>query len=180
MLDQFNDTLIEGSHRDDVFEVLYTDYFSPIYRYVFYRLRDKDLSMDIVQNVFLNVFNHKDTIRLDKALPYLYTVARNQIIDYLRKKHSIAIDDFDNFIERIADDSIPLPEQSAQTSEQVTWVRKALAMLPETQKEAVILHYLQDLDYSEMTSITGKSESALRQSVSRGVRTLQDYYADYE
>ena len=175
--------LVESIDESDSFEELYSKYFTKIYRYVFMRLHDKETSMDIVQMVFLKAFQHKESIRYDESLRYLYTIARNQLIDHLRKKHTIHLNDFDGFIENMADMSIPRPDSAAVFADNVHLVEMLLKKLPESQREIITLHYINELDYFEMALITGKSESTLRQSVSRGLRTLQEIYQthlDYE
>ncbi len=171
--------LFEDHCEPDSFEQLYSEYFTPIYRYVFTRLHDKDLSMDIVQTVFMKAFEHRSTIRYAEGLRYLYTIARNQVIDHLRKKHAISMNDFDEFIEHVADSSIIQPEYSAISGDNVQLVQELLMHLSESQREAITMHYIQELDYAEMALITGKSENTLRQSVSRGLRALSEYYQTY-
>lgn len=158
------------------FEVLYSSYFTPIYRYIFIRLRDRDIAMDLVQSVFLKAFQHRDTLKKDQALQYLYTIARNQIIDYLRKKHTIHMDDFDQFIEQITDVSIQNPERAYNANEGAQLVAEMLQTLSEAERDAITLRYIQDLEYDAMEMITGKSQTALRQLVSRGIQKLKDRY----
>ncbi|HQV64918.1 MAG TPA: RNA polymerase sigma factor [Candidatus Paceibacterota bacterium] len=171
--------LFENSAESDPFEKLYTEFFTPVYRYVFMRLRDKDISMDIVQTVFLKAYQNRNTIRYDEGLRYLYTIARNTLIDHLRKKHSVAMNDLDEFMERIPDSSVIQPEQAAISDDNAQFVQKLLGFLSESQREAITLRYIQELDYDEMALITGKSESTLRQSVSRGLRILQEHYTTH-
>ena len=173
------DLLETYSAEPDSFERLYSDFFTPVYRYIFSRLHDKEVSMDIVHNVFLKAFQHKESIRYQEGLRYLYTIARNQVIDHLRKKHAINLENFDEFIEHIPDTSFAHPEQSAISSDNIQIVNNLLGMLPQSLCDAVTLHYINELDYDEMSLITGKPESTLRQSVSRGLQKLQEYYKTY-
>ncbi len=175
MLD-FNEFLQDAETSDDSFELLYSSFFTPIYRYLFTRLGDREVAMDLAQNVFIKAFQHYETLRQDHALRYLYTIARNQLIDHLRKKHTVRLEDFDQFVERVVDDSIVNPEIMGQRGDKVIQIRGMLATLPESQREAITLRYIQELDYDEMEMITGKSAEALRQAVSRGLQKLKTYY----
>lgn len=177
--DQNLNEIIADHTNPELFEQLYTDFFTPIYRYVITRLHDRDVSIDIVQTVFMKAFEHKESIRSEHALPYLYTIARNQVIDHIRKKHGVNLSDFDEFIEHVTDESMHNPEQMAVRENTISLVQNMLAQLPELQREAITLHYIADRSYKEMAEITGKSEATLRQSVSRGLRALQEYYTSH-
>lgn len=176
----FHRIISDTQEDQDSFEVLYTDFFTPIYKYVFYRIRDKEITMDIIQTVFLKAFMHKDRIQKQDALKYLYTIARNQLIDHLRKKHAISLDAVENFIEKTPDDSVLDPEKTTIVNNEKEFVQKMLSTLPELQREIITLRYLQELEYSEIAAITGKTEEALRQIVSRAMRILHKQYNPYE
>ena len=176
----FHYIIPDAKQNQDSFEVLYTEFFTPLYKYIFYRIRDKETTMDIIQTVFLKAFNNRDQIRKDEALQYLYTIARNQTIDYLRKKHAISFDAFEHFIEKTPDDSMLDPEQNTIVYDEKDFIQKILSTLPESQREIVTLRYLQELEYPEIAAITGKNEEALRQTVSRAMRVLHKQHNPYE
>jgi RNA polymerase sigma-70 factor (ECF subfamily) len=176
----FHHAISDAKSNQDSFEVLYIDFFTPIYKYVFYRIRNKEITMDIVQTVFLKAFANKDQIRKHDALKYLYTIARNQLIDHLRKKHTVSFDELEHFIEKTPDDSILDPEKNTIIYDEKDFIQKALSILPELQREIITLRYLQELEYPEIAAITGKNEEALRQIVSRAMRVLHKQYTPYE
>lgn len=175
----FHYVIPDAKQNQDSFEVLYTEFFTPLYTYVFYRIRDKEITMDIIQTVFLKAFNNKDQIRKDEALRYLYTIARNQTIDYLRKKHAISFDEFEHFIEKTPDDSILDPEQNTIIYDEKDFIQKILSTLPESQREIITLRYLQELEYPEIAAMVNKSEDTIRQIVSRTLRSLSEKYINY-
>lgn len=173
----FYQAIPDAVMNQDSFEMLYSDYFIPIYKYVYYRIRDKEIAMDLVQTVFLKAFIKREFIRKEDALKYLYTIARNQLIDYLRKKHPLSLDTFESFfLERIPDESIENPEIQMSHIDEKNFIQKMLTSLSESQREIITLRYLQELDYSEIAEITGKSEVSVRKTVSRALKILQDYY----
>lgn len=176
----FHYVIPDAKQNQDSFEVLYTEFFTPLYKYIFYRIRDKETTMDIIQTVFLKAFNNRDQIRKDESLQYLYTIARNQTIDYLRKKHTISFDEFEHFIEKTPDNSILDPEQNTIIYDEKDFIEKILSTLPESQREIITLRYLQELEYPEIAAITGKNEEALRQTVSRTMRVLHKQHNPYE
>lgn len=175
----FSEKFSDALSNQEIFEFLYAEYFTRLYRYVYFRLHDKETSMDIVQNVFIKAYEHIEDINLEQALRYLYTVARNQLIDHLRKKHSIILDSFDDFVGNISDNNLD-PEDALQLNEEYSSLHTALASLPETARDIIALRYLQELEYSEIAHITGKSELSIRKAVSRSLAMLRDKMKHYE
>jgi RNA polymerase sigma factor (sigma-70 family) len=172
----FSSEFDHASQNRDSFEVLYMDYFTPIYRYVFFRIADRESVMDIVQTVFLKAFQSKDSIDSDRALAYLYTIARNSIIDFYRKKHAVSLQDFDDYIQMIADKTILNPEQEGVRSDNKTYIYQLLDHLSQSEKDVVIMKCLQELSYSEIAEILGKSEEAIRQIQSRALKKLKQLH----
>jgi RNA polymerase sigma factor (sigma-70 family) len=67
-----------------------------------------------------------------------------------------------------------LAVENMDTAENDVWplLEEALATLPESEREAVVMHHLQDRSYAEMASALGLTEAAVRKRVSRGVQNL--------
>jgi RNA polymerase sigma-70 factor (ECF subfamily) len=166
----------ENHPEESSFEILYANFFTPLYRYVFFRIRDKETVIDIVQTVFMKAFQEGNKLNSATALRFLYTVARNQVIDYWRKKRSLTMDNFDEFVEhQISSDSTPEHELNIQ--EEILSLHDMVATLPEIQRDMITLRYLQELEYHEIAEITGRTEESIRQAVSRGIKTLQERYS---
>lgn len=70
------------------FETLFFSYYSPLLRYVRKYIYDRSVGEDIVQDVFLSVWNKRKDIdfELQPILPYLYKIAQNKSLNYLRSQ----------------------------------------------------------------------------------------------
>jgi RNA polymerase sigma factor (sigma-70 family) len=68
------------------------------------------------------------------------------------------------------------------TSEKINfeWIQKALLRLPETQREAVILKFINEKTTKEIAEYLEKTETAVRVLISRGIKTLQEVLKDLE
>lgn len=158
------------------FETVYRELFTPLYRYVFFRVRNYDESMDIIQTVFLKVFQsyaHKPKQELEKLL---YRSARNEIIDRGKKKKAWLVDPSASAWNNIPDEVIPNPEQKSITITTCERVRELLEELSDVDKEIIILRYIQEKEYSEIALIVGKKEPAIRQIVTRSLQKLRKQY----
>jgi len=119
------------------------------------RIGDIEVAQDLTQDVFYKLTNMLDTV--DSVDAWMYTVARNQIKDYYKKKKESHIDDYLN------DDELQLPGLVADISNmpdslyslEVVWeeLETALQVLPESQREAFVLHELENFTVKEIAEL---------------------------
>jgi RNA polymerase sigma-70 factor (ECF subfamily) len=154
------------------FAALYTAYFTPLYRYIFTRVSDKADADDLTQEVFLKAYTSfsRYVVRGESPLPYFYTIARNSIIDHYRKKKALVADE--EVLSTIADISDSAEETAAKREEHEAILR-GIATLPSDQQDALILRFTEGLSTNEIATILEKSEMAVRQLQSRGLRSLK-------
>lgn len=69
-------------------EYSYKEYRKPLYIYLCKALGDDEEARDMVQDVFLKLFEYNDMLRQNTVKSFIFTIARNLIIDY-RRRHSI-------------------------------------------------------------------------------------------
>lgn len=151
----------------------YDIYVDKIYRFVFFKVNSAEDAKDLTSEVFLKTWQY---IKNDKAIKnlnaFVYMVARNCIIDFYRERSRK--DDNEEFINEahmaIAGDN-PLLKQIKQT--EMAEVLKALARLKDEYREAIILHYLNELSPKEMSQILDKSPGAVRVLLYRALNALK-------
>jgi RNA polymerase sigma-70 factor (ECF subfamily) len=171
-----NESSLSKNHTEEdvraLGERLYVSHYTPLYRYLFFRLRNKRDAEDLVQTVFVKAFcSLKDGV-WDGAgdIHYLFTIARNTLIDYFRRgKHAPITSD--ELIESFADSvttSAPVEER-----ENRELIALGIGKLKPAEAEAVTLRYLSDMDYGEIAKLLGKREDAVRQLVHRGIKSLR-------
>jgi RNA polymerase sigma factor (sigma-70 family) len=76
----------------------------------------------------------------------------------------------------IADKTILNPEQEGVRSDNKTYIYQLLDHLSQSEKDVVIMKCLQELSYSEIAEILGKSEEAIRQIQSRALKKLKQLH----
>lgn len=143
-------------------EILVNRYKDKIFSSILFLVKDKYLAEDLFQDVFIKVI---DTLRANryteegKFLPWALRISHNLCVDYFRKvKRSPAIktsDDRDIF------EVINVVEESAETkvmaSQSHDRVRKMLDMLPEEQREVIVLRHFADMSFKDIAEITNCS-----------------------
>jgi RNA polymerase sigma factor (sigma-70 family) len=127
--------------REDRFKLLHEEHFESIRRYAW--RRDPSLADDIVSETFLVAWRRLDDVPND-AGPWLFGVARNVRLNLqraARRQHAVAGRMF-------VDLGAAPPEPPDQAAE----VRRALASLPERDREVLLLHAWEGLDRRQIAS----------------------------
>jgi RNA polymerase sigma-70 factor (ECF subfamily) len=140
---------VRVAERDrEAFELLYERYVRPIFGLALRRLRDRQRAEDAVQETFAAVWRSAQSYRPERgpAAPWLYTVARNAIVDRQRAKVEQPAEIPDTASAEAG------PAERAETSF-VSWrVHRALEELPEKEREVLELAYWSELSQSEIAA----------------------------
>lgn len=136
-------------------------------RFVSAMANDREETRDLVAETTLSAYERFDTLRDEKAfLSWLFTIASR-----LCKKRNLRerwYGDYDEEQTRRIPDSGTSPDVSAD----VALLHRALAKLPQEQREAVILFEIADLALKEICEIQGTTLSAVKSRVTRGRQRL--------
>ncbi len=141
---------------------LVTRYKDKIFTSIYLLVKDKYLAEDIFQDVFIKVIDTLNSGRYNdegKFLPWVMRIAHNACIDHFRKvKRSPSIktsDDHDIFeVLNFSEAGIDEKMIQGQSHERV---RKMLDLLPEDQKEVIIMRHFADLSFKEISTLTSCS-----------------------
>lgn len=156
----------------EAFGQLYDRYVDNIYRFIFFKVSDTNEAQDITSDVFLKVWSaikeKKQGIENFKA--YVYRTARNAVVDHYRKnRKNISIDDIQ--AEELVTKSTVA--RLLDTDMDTKRVLSALKILKDEYRELIMFKYMNEMSYSEISEITGKSYVNIRVQVHRAVKTLK-------
>jgi len=154
------------------FEELYKKTFVPLFRYVYFRVKNKEIAEDLLQTVFIKAWQKITSLNQqnDNLLPWLYTIARNTVIDYYRKPKPLSLDAFENH--NFATHSLNIDERLDQ-QDKLKKVLANLSNLSSDQQEVIILRFINDLTYKEISHILNKKEEAIRALQYRALKSLK-------
>ena len=152
----------EGDH--EALRFLYVSYADNVYGYARSIVHDDHAAEDITQHVFAKLMTRLVTYN-DRGVPFfawLLRLTRNVSIDYLRADRLTPV-------ETVLD-----PETSCGGDPDQVWtLRAALAVLPDKQREVVILHHVAGLTPEEIADRMGRTKRSVHGLHHRGRRTLQ-------
>ncbi len=152
--DQMVVLAVKGDEK--AYSELTQKYQKPLYFHVSKMIRDPDFAEDLVQDIFLNAFKSLKNYKNDHAFStWLYRIARNHTIDYLRKKKietlSIHVDDYDESHAsiQIADES-SFTDQPIIRRERRNKVYEAIYQLPEKYRDIIVKRHIEEKSYQEI------------------------------
>lgn len=155
-------------------EELYVAHHAEIYGYLSRMVRDDELAADLAQETFVKAFRAYDTlIDQNRARAWLYQIAGRTALDELRRRRIIRFvpwtgesRDFDSSAEEAA------------LSRRLTGdLERALAVIPERQRIALVLAEIQGLNGAELGEALGVSNVAARALLSRARESLRQALA---
>ena len=153
------------------FGELYDLYLDDIYRFIFYKVTHKELAEDLTEDTFLKVWQNIQSYKKTKYpfSSWLYRIAHNTVIDHLRKEKV----DIAELIIEVHDERMDATEFAKEHFNQQL-LQRAMVGLPEMQREAIILKYVNDLSNAEIADVLEKSETAVRTLLSRAIAKLKE------
>ena len=148
--------------KESSLEILIKRHQQRLYRFIYSKVQDKDVTEDVFQDTFIKVIRtlKKGSYNEEgKFLPWVMRIAHNLVIDYFRKSKRMPSfknsDDFDIF-SIIGDGSLNVEKKMIQ--EQIySDVRELVYELPEEQKEVLIMRMYRDMSFKEISENTGVS-----------------------
>lgn len=158
-----------GLFRED-----FHQYYSTLCQYAFTILKDADLCEDVVQEVFLRVWEKKQELVGSKELRfYLFTAVRNNCLTALeksRKYSTTSLNDHD----AVAEQKELFPEkQNGKTYDEL--LAEALAQLPPKCREVFILSRMSKLTYQQIGDTLGISVKTVENQMGKALRTLRGF-----
>ena len=142
------------------FGKLYDVYLEPIYRYVYHHVGESKTAEDITQEVFIKAWKAIKSCRGKETTfkAWLYRIAHNHIIDYFRSsRDKLSIDNHD-----LAEQTDSMDSMEETGDHEVSRVFSEMTYLPDSQRQVVVLKFIEGMDNREVSRIMGKSEGAIR------------------
>lgn len=141
------------------------------YAQAFFRLRNQADAEDIAQEAFIRLWRMAPNWAEDgtKVSTWLYKVVQNLCYDRLRRKPSTSLADIGE-----PEDSKPAAAEMLQDQTRANALYRALAELPDRQRDAVSMRHLDGMSNPEIAEIMELSVEAVESLISRGKRKLSD------
>jgi RNA polymerase sigma-70 factor, ECF subfamily len=165
--------LVERARDGDgeAFGQLFDHFHGPLYRFIVSRVQRPADAEDLTQLVFVKVLEALPRYE-SRGIPFggwLFRLARNAVIDFVRTRHEHA--ELDTVAERAGTEAAP--DDLAVTREDIDAVGRALAVLTDEQREAIALRFFAGLSAREAAEAMGKQEGTIRGLQFRAIAALR-------
>lgn len=169
------------SGEKDAFAEVYDFYVVKIFRFVYLKTNSKEVAEDITSEVFMKCWKYVKALqeKLKEEMsdaetigPLLYTIARNTVIDYYRKKCEDHVGISEAMKEKIADERQNISEKLI-IKQEVEYVINIIKELRDEYQEVLLLKFVEDLPNGDIAKITGKSEGSTRVLIHRALKSLE-------
>jgi len=164
--------------KEKAFTSIIKKYQEKLYWHVRRMVIEHEDANDVLQNVFLRVWNGLENFREDSQLyTWLYRIATNECLTYIeqqKKRSAVALDEVESGI------SNKIKADSHFDANRLEWkLQLAIQQLPEKQRIVFNLRYYDEMPYEEMSRILDTSEGALKASYHHAVKKIEDYIKNH-
>lgn len=154
------------------FNEIYDRYAPKIYYQVNQMLRDGEASKDVVQDLFITIWNKCNNIRTEGNLAgYLYIAAQNSVLKFMRKSRLKS--DYLNSLAQFQYEIIE--EQGPEYDIEILYglIEQEIKQLPEKMKVIFELSRRKDLSYKDIAAQLGIAENTVRKQVSNALKIIR-------
>jgi RNA polymerase sigma-70 factor (ECF subfamily) len=167
----------DAERKHYAFNLLVRKFQERVYYFVRRIVVDHDDADDVVQNIFIKVWNNLDSFREDsKLFTWLYRIAVNESLSFLKSKQLRSYLSLSSpeamMVKNLSDDPF------FDGSEIQRRLTMAIIRLPKKQQIVFNMRYYDDLSYDEMSEILGTSVGALKASYHFAVKKIEDFVTE--
>ena len=164
--------------KEKSFTTLLQKYQEKLYWHIRRMVISHEDSNDILQNMFIKVWNALDNFREDSQLyTWLYRIATNECLTFLeqqRRRTSISLSDIENGL------SNKLRSETGFDANKLEWkLQLGIQQLPEKQRLVFNLRYYDEMPYEQMSKLLETSEGALKASYHHAAKKIEDYILNH-
>ncbi len=173
-----------ASSEKDALEALYSRYSASVYSLAMYMLRQHALAEEATQEIFFNIWLKAGSFKPERGEPrsWIMSVAHHKIVDLIRaRRRTLTVTDPADY------ESLDLlPAKQVSTEEEVEGnldrerIMEALSLLPNAQREVLLLAYFEGYSQSEMAKKLNQPLGTIKTRVRLAMQKLRTLLEDYD
>ncbi|MEI6948038.1 sigma-70 family RNA polymerase sigma factor [Paraflavisolibacter sp. H34] len=164
--------------KEGAFTTIIKKYQEKLYWHIRRMVVDHDDANDVLQNVFIRVWNGLQNFREDAQLyTWLYRIATNESLTFLegqKKRSAVSLSDVETGL------SNKIKADKGFDANKLEWkLQLAIQQLPEKQRIVFNLRYYDEMPYEQMSRVLETSEGALKASYHHAAKKIEDYILNH-
>ncbi|MEP7278943.1 MAG: sigma-70 family RNA polymerase sigma factor [Bacteroidota bacterium] len=166
------------STKEKAFTAIIKKYQEKLYWHIRRMVVEHEDANDVLQNVFIRVWNGLGNFREDSQLyTWLYRIGTNECLSFLeqkKRKATVSLGDVENGL------SNSIKADKHFDPNKLEWkLQLAMQQLPEKQRIVFNLRYYDEMPYEEMSKVLETSEGALKASYHHAVKKIEDFILNH-
>lgn len=154
------------------FREIYDLYYETLCRFLFLYTQDVQVIEDVVQEIFLSLWENRDTVEINHIKTYLFQSARNKMLNHLRnqKNRSILLEQW--FEEQMLHQTSK--SDNLDTDKLLRAVENAIENLPQKCKEIFVLNKIENLPYKKIAEAKGISIKTVENQIGIALKKIRE------
>jgi RNA polymerase sigma-70 factor (ECF subfamily) len=167
-------------NQNDIFEQAYIAHGDSIFRYIYFRIFDRETARDLTQETFYKVWDYLAKGKeVENMKAFLYRTAHNITVNAIRAKRPIS--SLESIQEAMGFDAPDKQEQQfTEDAREVHEIIESFSILKEADADVMKMRYVDGLSIQEISSITEVSENAISVKIHRLLEKLREYHNQHE
>ncbi len=164
--------------KEKAFTAIIKKYQEKLYWHIRRMVIEHEDANDVLQNVFIRVWNGLENFREDSQLyTWLYRIGTNECLTFLeqkKRKSTVSLGDVETGL------SNSIKADKGFDANKLEWkLQLAMQQLPEKQRIVFNLRYYDEMPYEEMSKVLETSEGALKASYHHAVKKIEDFILNH-
>jgi len=162
-----NELLYQVKKDDKSFEVIFSRFWEKLYAFSFKMTLDQELSKNIVQDIFIDLWERRDKTRINNMESYLFQSVKFQVFNYYRDKkmnREILQDKFDDYI---------VDSQEILNHDLLDRLERSLNKLPEKRGAILRMNKIQNLPVEEIALQLNLSKQTVKNQLSQAFKQIK-------
>lgn len=160
------------------FEALYARHRGGLFRYILRQVGFRAAADEVFQEVWMRIIATRERYRVEaRFATFLYSIAHNCVMDHFRRKppmHLISFEDESASVLEVAAPTTEQPESVVQRKQVAQRLLRALALLPDEQRNAFLLHEEGGLTLEEIARVTGVGRETAKSRLRYALAKLRE------
>jgi RNA polymerase sigma-70 factor (family 1) len=165
------------ANDEQAFKEIYTRYWKPVFETAWHRLASKETAKELVQTIFLRIWEKRHSIQITHLQGYLQTAIKNSVINNIEA--ALVHKKYLQHMVHTGSTACEGTESFLTFHELSEAIEKAIATLPEKTRQVFRLSRFHYLSIREIATRLNISEKAVEYHITQSLKTLRLYLKDY-